>query len=1111
MVTLVNDCDVLLEGSGQRANNPLDADIILTLSAPAFHVDTSNNPLPSTITVTAHLISLTGFVQFSATGATVTNNVDSNNNVVPNTCVVAYSSLTGQNCSVTATLTVNGQTFTRSITFGKVSDGAAGGNGTQGPAGNQYAQALLYQWSTASTLALPNGTSGYTWATGLNTTYSGNDGWSTTVPANPGTPGIKLYVATATINAPGGTASTIVSYTSSNTTVQAWTQNGNNGVNTITGLLTNEATTLAATSAGVVSDFSSAGGTFKVYDGTTDRTGTFATYTVVSQTGCTVAINASGVYSVSAMSADSATATLQAVYSGVTLQKTLSLAKSKAGTTGTAAYVVVSTTSQVFSRANAASTFSPASVVLTATPYGGAATYQWQYWTGSAWTNVASSGTSSTYTVASGDFTDTQTYRVQATIGGTVYTDQMTIIQVTGGTNGVSGVQSATATIYQWAATIPSGPVGSATYTWSGVNAGTFGAAPTNWNLTPGNAPSPGMTLWAAKVQINDAATSSTTNFNWTNASITAVGYAGTNGSNGTPGAPAAYVVISTPSQVFSRATSAASFAPASITLTATPYGGTATYQWQYWTGTQWQNVASNGTSSTYTAASGDFTDARTYRVQATIGGTAYTDQVTLVQVTGGANGANGNPGTNAITGFLTNESVTLAADNSGNVASFTSASGTYKLFDGIADKTGNAAVTYSVASQTSCTVSITSAGAYSVSAMTADTASAVLQAVYSGVTIPQTLSLAKARAGAPGTNGNNGTNGASYVTAYCASSTGSATSAPNATPGKSSLPATDSGGITGAWSPSVPTLTAGQYLYQVDGIYDPTTDKITWSIPYWSSLKVGSLSAITGNMGALTAGQIDLGSAANSWHVDPNGNMWAGATLMADAPFSVSSAGVLTAKSGTFSGNLSAAGGTFAGSLSAPTGTLGSLHINSGGGIHGGAYTSWSSPAAGGGTGWYIGPEGFTIGNYNDGRYVTLYQSGDIEAPGFRLTNKQLTLTNPLIVGASFSNQVSASLSGGIISLSLQNGINQPLGSRQVTPVNGKGPYKIIWTISGDVASTVNSTGIYMSGSDTDTVTFSGSGTNIALRAVVTATVTDSSGFSASASLTVTARFGSV
>lgn len=109
---------------------------------------------------------------------------------------------------------------------------------------------------------------------------------------------------------------------------------------------------------------------------------------------------------------------------------------------------------------------------------------------------------------------------------------------------------------------------------------------------------------------------------------------------------------------------------------------------------------------------------------------------------------------------------------------------------------------------------------------------------------------------GTNGTNGSNGYNGSSgapgnsYVTAYCASSTGATSTAPAATFGQTSVPATNDGGIAGAWQRTVPSLSTGQYLYQSDGIYNPSTNVVTWSIPYWSSLKVGNLSAVAVNTG---------------------------------------------------------------------------------------------------------------------------------------------------------------------------------------------------------------------------------------------------------------------
>lgn len=57
---------------------------------------------------------------------------------------------------------------------------------------------------------------------------------------------------------------------------------------------------------------------------------------------------------------------------------------------------------------------------------------------------------------------------------------------------------------------------------------------------------------------------------------------------------------------------------------------------------------------------------------------------------------------------------------------------------------------------------------------------------------------------------------------------------------------------------------------------------------------------------GSLSAGTIDIGGAdTTSFHVDINGNVWAGAAAYADGVFKVSSAGALVATSASITGNL--------------------------------------------------------------------------------------------------------------------------------------------------------------------------------------------------------------
>ena len=106
---------------------------------------------------------------------------------------------------------------------------------------------------------------------------------------------------------------------------------------TLTGLLTNETTALAADSAGVVASFAAAAGVFKVYVGTTEVT-TSCTFSVVSTSNLSVTIGAStGSYSATAMTADTGTAVFRATYAGsYTLDKVFTVTKAKAGTNGAA-------------------------------------------------------------------------------------------------------------------------------------------------------------------------------------------------------------------------------------------------------------------------------------------------------------------------------------------------------------------------------------------------------------------------------------------------------------------------------------------------------------------------------------------------------------------------------------------------------------------------------------------------------------------------------------------------------------------------------------------------------------------------------------------------------
>jgi hypothetical protein len=116
---------------------------------------------------------------------------------------------------------------------------------------------------------------------------------------------------------------------------------------------------------------------------------------------------------------------------------------------------------------------------------------------------------------------------------------------------------------------------------------------------------------------------------------------------------------------------------------------------------------------------------------------------------------------------------------------------------------------------------------------------------------------LAAGYAGITGPTGS-GTAGASARICFARVSNNPAPVAGNiTTTGSSSFPSSAQSlatwGFSATWVASDPDPTSTNSLYQSDGIYNPTTGNTVWSTPYISSLKVGTLSAITVNTGALT------------------------------------------------------------------------------------------------------------------------------------------------------------------------------------------------------------------------------------------------------------------
>ena len=122
--------------------------------------------------------------------------------------------------------------------------GPTGVTGTTGPTGtpaNQNATVYLYQWAN-TTPGNPNGSSTFTWSTGLNSGYTGTNGWLTYIPTNPGTPNTYLWQASKGVTDVATATTTTVSWTSG-FAVTSISQNGASGTTGPTGPTGNKSAT----------------------------------------------------------------------------------------------------------------------------------------------------------------------------------------------------------------------------------------------------------------------------------------------------------------------------------------------------------------------------------------------------------------------------------------------------------------------------------------------------------------------------------------------------------------------------------------------------------------------------------------------------------------------------------------------------------------------------------------------------------------------------------------------------------------------------------------------------------------------------------------------------
>lgn len=177
-----------------------------------------------------------------------------------------------------------------------------------------------------------------------------------------------------------------------------------------------------------------------------------------------------------------------------------------------------------------------------------------------------------------------------------------------------------------------------------------------------------------------------------------------------------------------------------------------------------------------------------------------------------GSTGPQGPAGQNAITGYLTNESIAVPANSSGAVSSWAGATGNFKVMNGNTEQTTG--ITFSKVSETGCTATITSAGAYSVSAMSADFGTAVFRAVYGGATIDKIMIIVKNKQGPTGPTGSTGPTGP----------TGAVGTGITSITEEYYLPTSKTSQTGGSWVTTAPTWSTGKYMW--------TRSKIVYNNP---------------------------------------------------------------------------------------------------------------------------------------------------------------------------------------------------------------------------------------------------------------------------------------
>ena len=184
--------------------------------------------------------------------------------------------------------------------------------------------------------------------------------------------------------------------------------------------------------------------------------------------------------------------------------------------------------------------------------------------------------------------------------------------------------------------------------------------------------------------------------------------------------------------------------------------------------------------------------------------------------------------GQDAIVGFLTNEAMTLPADDKGKILNYDGNTGIFKVFSGIDNV--NSSASFKVKEQKNVTVTLSNNGSYTVTGIPANVkmSTAILTATYQGVTVEKELTISKSFSGQDGEDGYTPIKGKDYFDGqdgrgisttkitYQQHTSGTATP-------------------TGNWLNSIPSPVKGRYLWTrtVITYTDSKDTTTTYSVSY--------------------------------------------------------------------------------------------------------------------------------------------------------------------------------------------------------------------------------------------------------------------------------------